>query len=67
MQAPGKLFTLTKFLKNPSVNQANIVFQCFFFVLKTLSCTTGKSGSLLRWFGSNFRLTTRVYYTQVID
>ena len=30
MQTPGKLFTPTKFAKNPSVNQANIVFQCFF-------------------------------------
>ena len=37
MQTPGKLFTLTKFVKNPSVNQANIIFQRFFFVLKNLS------------------------------
>ena len=32
MQTPGKLFTLTKFVKNPSVNEANIVFQCFFYL-----------------------------------
>ena len=34
MQTPGKLFTLTKFVKNPSANQANIIFQRFFFCLK---------------------------------
>ena len=34
MQTPGKLFTLTKFVGNPSVNQANIVFQCFFLSWK---------------------------------
>ena len=34
MQTPGKLFTLTKFVKNPSVNQANIIFQRFFLSSK---------------------------------
>ena len=34
MQTPGKLFTLTNFVKNPSVNQANIGLQCFFCLEK---------------------------------